>query len=99
MLISPYCNIEPYIPLHVHWQGIVLFKQQNVQESLVGQTFCLRVMFTGFMIDASNLFKFERKQDGLKYSYSVGRQVYYYVLNTPNASKVVIKYQKAFQNL
>ena len=48
-------------------------------------------MFTGFMIDASNLFKFERKQNGIKGSFSVefwifkpaksGQQVYCYEFN------------------
>ena len=26
----------------------------------MGQTFCIRVMFTGFMLDASNIIKFEK---------------------------------------
>ena len=34
-------------------------KHSNPQESFDGQTFCLRTMFTGFMVDASNIMTFE----------------------------------------
>ena len=33
--------------------------QLNFQEPFIGQTFCVRVMFSGFMVDASNIFRFE----------------------------------------
>ena len=33
--------------------------QLNFQEPFIGQTFCVRMMFSGFMVDASNIFRFE----------------------------------------
>ena len=40
-----------------------------LQEPFIGQTFCIRVMFGGFMVEASNIFSFEGEMSGeVKYS-------------------------------
>ena len=38
---------------------IFFFEILFSKDSFDGQTFCLRTMFTGFMVDASNIMKFE----------------------------------------
>ena len=41
------------------------------QNNFLGQTFCVRVMLSGFMVDASNIMKFERNHEIEKESMSV----------------------------
>ena len=44
-------------------------KQLYLQTLFLGQTFCIRVMFRGFMVEASNVFSFEGEMSSeVKYS-------------------------------
>ena len=58
------------------------------QRSFTGQTFCIRVMFNGFMVDASNIFSFSGAKDmsvsKVKYS------VEWWVFKPKNNGKQVV---------
>ena len=38
--------------------GIIII-METLAQAFAGQTFCIRTLFSGFMVDASNIFRFE----------------------------------------
>ena len=61
-------NVGVMIKIDTHTEvDFLIFKfdlkDLFIQKTFNGQTFCIRTMFTEFMVDASNIFSFERVGD------------------------------------